>query len=147
MEIQVFSVRKKLILLIILWHYKMGYLPWHILRTNVYDTRSNGWNVWVGGNRETPHPTPNWPMARPWIQWLQLLPLRMRVRTYVYMNIKCRIVHILCIYTYYVWSASWSSGQSFWLLIMRSPVRFRFCHGDFYLKGKIPIVTMVWVVS
>jgi hypothetical protein len=34
--------------------------------------------------------------------------------------------------------ASWSSGRSFWLLIMRSR--------DFSLKGKIPMVTMVWVV-
>jgi hypothetical protein len=35
---------------------------------------------------------------------------------------------------------SWSSGHSFWLLIVRS-------HGDFSLKGKIPMVTMIWVVS
>ena len=34
--------------------------------------------------------------------------------------------------------ASWSSGQGLWLLIMRSRVRF---------PGKIPVVTMVWVVS
>ena len=38
--------------------------------------------------------------------------------------------------------ASWSSGQSLWLLIMRS----RFYHGNFSLQGKIPVVTMVWVV-
>jgi hypothetical protein len=49
--------------------------------------------------------------------------------------------------------ASWSSGQSFWLLnmcklrlrtIKKKNSRFR--HWDFSLKGKIPIVTMVWVV-
>jgi hypothetical protein len=40
-----------------------------------------------------------------------------------------------------MWPASWSSGQSFWLLIDS-----RFCYGDFSLKGKIPMATMVWVV-
>jgi hypothetical protein len=39
------------------------------------------------------------------------------------------------------WSSSWSSGQSFWLLIMRSRVRF-----PASLKGKIPMVTIVWVI-
>jgi hypothetical protein len=39
--------------------------------------------------------------------------------------------------------ASWSSGQSFWLLIM---IDSRLYHEDFSLKGKIPMVTMVWVV-
>jgi hypothetical protein len=42
--------------------------------------------------------------------------------------------------------ASWSSGQSFWLLIMRSRVRFPVLPWGFSLKEKIPMVTMVWVV-
>ena len=40
--------------------------------------------------------------------------------------------------------ASWSSGQSLWLLIMRSRVRFPALQWEFSLKGKIPTVTMVW---
>ena len=40
---------------------------------------------------------------------------------------------------------SWSSGQSLWLLIMRSRVRFPALPWEFTLKGKIPAVTMVWV--
>ena len=43
------------------------------------------------------------------------------------------------------WPASWSSGQSPWLLIMRSRVRFPALPWEFSLKGKIPAVTMVWV--
>jgi hypothetical protein len=43
--------------------------------------------------------------------------------------------------------ASWSSGQSFWLLITRSRVRFRTLLLGFSLWGRIPVVTMVWVVS
>ena len=41
--------------------------------------------------------------------------------------------------------ASWSSGQSLWLLIMRSRVRFPALPWEFSLKGKIPAVTTVWV--
>ena len=41
--------------------------------------------------------------------------------------------------------ASWSSGQSLWLLIMRSRFRFPALPWEFSLKGKIPAVTMVWV--
>ena len=41
--------------------------------------------------------------------------------------------------------ASWSSGQSLWLLIMRSRVRFPVLPWEFSLKGRIPAVTMVWV--
>ena len=43
--------------------------------------------------------------------------------------------------------ASWSSGQGLWLLIMRSRVRFPVLPCEFFLQGKIPMVTMVWVVS
>ena len=43
--------------------------------------------------------------------------------------------------------ASWSSGQGLWLLIMRSQVRFPVLPWEFFLQGKIPVVTMVWVVS
>ena len=38
----------------------------------------------------------------------------------------------------HVWPASWSSGQSFWLLITRSRVRFPALPWEFSLKGKIP---------
>jgi hypothetical protein len=31
---------------------------------------------------------------------------------------------------------SWGPGFDYW-----------FCHGDFSLKGKIPMVTMVWIVQ
>jgi len=41
--------------------------------------------------------------------------------------------------------ASWSSGQSLCLLIMRSRVRFPVLPWEFSLKGRIPVVTMVWV--
>ena len=44
-----------------------------------------------------------------------------------------------------VWPASWSSGQSLWLIIMRSRVRFPALSWEFSSKGKIPTVTMVWV--
>ena len=37
-----------------------------------------------------------------------------------------------------LWPASWSSGQSLWLLIMRSRVRFPALPWVFSLKGKIP---------
>ena len=43
------------------------------------------------------------------------------------------------------WPASWSSGQSLWLLIMRSRVRFPALPWEFSLKGRIRAVTMVWV--
>ena len=43
--------------------------------------------------------------------------------------------------------ASWSSGLSFWLLITRSRVRFPALPWGFSLWGRIPVVTMVWVVS
>ena len=45
------------------------------------------------------------------------------------------------------WPASWSSGQGLCLLIMRSRVRFPVLPWEFLLAGKIPVVTMVWVVS
>ena len=51
-------------------------------------------------------------------------------------------------YSAEIWTfelASWSSGQSLWLLIMRSRVRFPALPWEFSLKGKIPAVTMVWV--
>jgi hypothetical protein len=38
-------------------------------------------------------------------------------------------------------------GQSLWLLIMRSRVRFPLYHGNFPLRGRIPMVTMVWVLG
>ena len=41
--------------------------------------------------------------------------------------------------------ASWSSGQSLCLLIMRSRVRFPVLPWEFSLKGRIRAVTMVWV--
>ena len=41
--------------------------------------------------------------------------------------------------------ASWSSRQSFWLLIFRSRLRFPALPWEFFLKGRIPAVTMVWV--
>ena len=47
----------------------------------------------------------------------------------------------------YFGPASWSSGQGLWLLIMRSRVRFPVLPWEFFLVGKIPVVTMVWVVS
>ena len=50
-----------------------------------------------------------------------------------------------CMSHHKVWPASWSSGQSLWLLIMRSRVRFPALPWEFSLKGKIPAVTMVWV--
>ena len=40
---------------------------------------------------------------------------------------------------------SWSSGQSLWLLNMRSRLRFPALPWEFSLKGKIPTVTMLWV--
>ena len=43
--------------------------------------------------------------------------------------------------------ASWSSGQSFWLLITRSCFRFPPLPWDFPCGERIPVVTMVWVVS
>ena len=44
--------------------------------------------------------------------------------------------------------ASWASGQSFWLLITRSRVRFPTLTWGFSLwGGRIPLVTMVWVDS
>ena len=43
--------------------------------------------------------------------------------------------------------ASWSNGQSFWLKITRSRVRFPALPWWFSLWGRIPVVTMVWVVS
>ena len=50
-------------------------------------------------------------------------------------------------YYYYIRRpVSWSSGQSLWLLIMRSRVRFPVLPWEFSLKGRIPAVTMVWVV-
>ena len=45
---------------------------------------------------------------------------------------------------FWVRPASWSSGQSLWLLIMRSRVRFPVLPWEFSLKGKIPAVIMVW---
>ena len=45
---------------------------------------------------------------------------------------------------FFLWPASWSSGQSLWLLIMRSRVRLPALPWVFSLKGKIPAVTMVW---
>jgi len=44
-----------------------------------------------------------------------------------------------------IWPASWSSGQSLWLLIMRPRVQFPVLPWEFSLKGRIPVVTMVWV--
>ena len=44
-----------------------------------------------------------------------------------------------------LWPASWSSGQSLCLLIMRSRVRFPVLPWEFSLKGRIPAVSMVWV--
>ena len=49
------------------------------------------------------------------------------------------------IYIFVIRPASWSSGQSLWLLIMRSRVRFPALPWEFSLKGKIPAVTMVCV--
>ena len=43
------------------------------------------------------------------------------------------------------WPASWCSGQSLWLLTMRSRVRFPALPWEFSLKGKFPAVTTVWV--
>ena len=43
--------------------------------------------------------------------------------------------------------ASWSSSQSFWLLITRSRVRFPVLPWEFSLWGRTPVVTMVCVVS
>ena len=43
--------------------------------------------------------------------------------------------------------ASWSSGQSFWLLITRYRVWFPALPWGFSLWGRITVVTMVWVVS
>jgi len=50
---------------------------------------------------------------------------------------------ILCIYS--TRPASWSSGQSLCLLIMRFRVRFPVLLWEFSLKVRIPAVTMVWV--
>jgi hypothetical protein len=36
------------------------------------------------------------------------------------------------------WSSSWSSGQSFWLLITRSRVRFPDLPWEFFLEGEDP---------
>jgi hypothetical protein len=64
-EIQVFSVTKELILVTILWHTKMGYLPWHILHTKVHDAlfmdQKFKWEK--KGKPPTPHPTRT--VARP----------------------------------------------------------------------------------
>ena len=46
---------------------------------------------------------------------------------------------------FWLWPASWSSGQSIWLLIMRYRVRFPTLPWEFSLKGRIPAVTMIWV--
>jgi len=46
---------------------------------------------------------------------------------------------------YLVRPASWSSGESLCLLIMRSPFRFATLLWEFSLKGRIPAVNMVWV--
>ena len=54
---------------------------------------------------------------------------------------------IVYVYITLLWPASWYSGQGLWLLIMRSRFVSRFYHGNFSLQGKIPVVTMVWVVS
>jgi hypothetical protein len=68
-------------------------------------------------------------------------------------NICVCVCLCVCLYIYiyiYIlsWPASWSSGQSFWLLIMRSRVRFPVLPwGFFSLKGKIPLATTVWVVT
>jgi hypothetical protein len=40
-----------------------------------------------------------------------------------------------------------SSGQNFWLLITRSRFDSQLYHGNFPCRGRIPVVTMVWVVS
>jgi hypothetical protein len=38
-----------------------------------------------------------------------------------------------------MWPASWSSGQSFWLLIMRSRFRFPVLPWEFFLEGENPL--------
>ena len=60
--------------------------------------------------------------------------------------VPCDIRAVFVIFSYFTsWPASWSSGQSLWLLITRSRVRFPALPLEFSLKGKIPAVTMVWV--
>ena len=48
---------------------------------------------------------------------------------------------------YIFWLSPWYGSQGFWLLIMRSRVRFPVLTRGFFLLGKFPMVTMVWVVS
>ena len=62
-----------------------------------------------------------------------------------YICIHISAVTLLC-YTY-TYPASWSSGQSFWLLITRSRVRFPALPWRFPCGRRIPVVTMVWVVT
>ena len=58
----------------------------------------------------------------------------------------CVDITFVCVHLHkWNWPASWSSGQSLWLLIMRSRVRFPVLPWEFSLKGRIPAVTMVWV--
>jgi hypothetical protein len=50
--------------------------------------------------------------------------------------INCKYTILIC--TKYLRQASWSSGQSFWLLIMRFRVRFPVLPWGFFLEGEDP---------
>jgi hypothetical protein len=63
-------------------------------------------------------------------RWCQL-PL-ISTKDYISKAVSCTKVNI-------VGPASWSSGQSFWLLIMRSRVRFPVLLGGFFLEGEDPL--------
>ena len=82
-----------------------------------------------------------------------------QVRSQVYENSVRSLKHLSYEFYSFTWTikaisfisisrpASWSSGHSFWLLITRSRVRFPALPWGFSLWGRIPVVTMVWVVS
>jgi hypothetical protein len=57
------------------------------------------------------------------LKWQKLIFKHVYIYIHIYINI---------------WPASWSSGQLFWLLIMRSGVDSRLYHGDFSPIGKDP---------
>jgi len=63
-----------------------------------------------------------------------------KFHTHTKQQTKITVLYIL------IWPASWSSGQSLWLLIMRSRVRFPVLAWEIFPEGGgFPAVTMVWV--
>jgi hypothetical protein len=62
------------------------------------------------------------------------------LRTHMYTSINTyrdlSILVFIRYYNYCVWPASWSSGQSFWQLIMTSRIRFPALPWGFFLEGE-----------